>query len=566
MSLVDNMNQAEKHLKDATTFLNALMKLNPAMEGALEEVLTHIESARSYLQDTDENQEVSLDEIFSVLAEDPLDSPPEPERPQFSPDYDHYMQERDANLWADPQTPSYEDVIYGPDGTAEGSELARTLGLIQDALEHGQFNNAQQSADLTSMYARLTFDDVARMSAPEQAAYYAWRNAMESAQTMIAGAVPAAAYQSPAQMQQYQMQQQQAMYEAQMQAMKQAQEAQAAEKARLEQEAAAARARAEQEKKEAAARAQAAEAARRAEITQKQLDVAKAQGNNAFIMPSREEIAAHNTQQQVKNQVDSYELDVELSDFDIDYVPFSVNEFEIQPNGVSSMYMECRRKAIGEWDVATLLTEEALDIKEFSIYGTLRDGTETSVTWSGDNCTVSSSVPASHGIGAIFEARSSRNQSVADIASVAQGASIVDTAYAATPTQAFNYLPLMDDVSYISVDVENEELFYTLWFADKSADIEVQWIQEDDMVDTDLGSLVKNLSIVLGVYGVGRGAEPEWSRPRSKKTVAGEYHDDPERYSLIQNRAMMSGRIIMNLKSLSIDETGQLKARRYTKN
>lgn len=564
MSIADNIVQADKYLRDVLTQLNAMKVLYEGTATFVNDVVANVESARSLLQEEPENEETaSIEDIFSILAEEE----PSINKPSFAPDEEHYYQERDAMSWAEDPV---DDSPYSYGGTAQESELARTLSAIQDALENGALGNARSSTDLATLYSNLTAADVARMSPADRAAYDAWLAAMTAANGSMAAAP--SSYMQPAlplTPQQVQQQQQQALYEAQMQAAAAARSAQevameeerkARERELAEQARAAAKAAkiAEEQKKAAAA-------ARQAKITKKQMDIAKAQGNRAAVMPSREEIQAMNAQKPHRSVPESYELDVELNDFDVEYVPFQVREFDIQPDGGnSSMYMECLRKDIGEWDVFSLISESAFDVREFTLYGKLStDGSDTEISWSGDQGLISASVASPHGIGVLVESKRRKGQSAANISSSVSNKGITDVAFVSGVKEALTYLPAMD-VDYVSMDIENDDLFYTLWFMDKNADIEVGWIQEDDIVPEDLAGLIKNVSVTLGVYAVEKeGDMGQWRAPREKKTQAGRYHDNPETYEIVQNKALVLGLMRLNLKAISINEIGEIKGHKY---
>lgn len=559
MNLKDKMLQADAYLHDAMRGMRAMATLHNDHSELIEQIMADIESARSFLQDNS-MEEVTLEDIFNVLEEEE----PPITKPQFSPDCEHYMNERDMETWAD------DDVYIEPDGTSEQSELQRTLVKIQDTLE----NVSATPTDLATLYQNLTAADVAMMSPPERAAYDAWLQAVSAANAML----PPNPYQTgnqrdmmAAQAIQFQQQQaaaaaaqQQAAYEAQMKAIQEQQKA-AAEAQRKAQEEARRKAEAEAARKaEMARRAEeqrkAAEAARQAEITKKQLEVAKAQGANAFVMPSMEDIKAQQISQ--TKIPDSFDIDIPLDDFDIEYIPFSIAEFDITRNGgTSSMYMECMRRDIGEWNIPSLLEEDALEVRDFIVIGHLADGTDVSINWSDENSIVASSVPAIHGTGALIEARLNRGQSIANITSVSQNNAIIDNAFAANAKEALQYMPAMD-VSYIALEIEHEDLFFTLWFADGASDIEVQWIQEADIVSEDLAKLAHTLSMTLGVYAEESTGVPR-ERKLDKRTAAGRFHDRPEQYVEAQNRAYMEGHIVMNLKSITIEEDGKTRIRSY---
>ena len=568
MSMLDNVIQADKYLKDVTTQLNALEQLQPGLTDWVHSVIANIEMARSLLQETDEEEQVSLDEIFSILEDEPV-----MDKPSYAPDYEHYAQERNTSAWADDEYYDQEPYAYG--GTSQEAELARTLSAIQDALDSGALGNSRSSTDLATLYSNLTAADVARMTPADRAAYDAWLAAMTQANNAMVIAQSQNAYVQPSTpapvptSSQMQQQQQQALYEAQMQAAqaaaaaqekameeeRKAQERQMAEQARQAAEAA----RIAEEQKKAAA------AARQAKITKQQMDMAKAQGNRAAIMPSQEEIRMMNAQKAQRSVPESYELDIELNDFEIEYIPFQVREFDIQMDGGnSSMYMECMKKEIGEWDVFSLISEGAFDIHEFTIYGQLdSDRSDVEITWSGDQGIISASVAAPHGVGVLVESRKRRGQATTNISSSASNKGITDVAFVASIKEALTYLPMMD-VNYVSMDIENEDLFYTLWFMDKNADIEVGWIQENDMALEDLARLIKNVSVTLGVYAVEKSGDPAaWRRPRPKKTQAGRYHDQVDTYEIVQNKALMLGLMRMNLKAITINEIGKVKRYKY---
>lgn len=299
---------------------------------------------------------------------------------------------------------------------------------------------------------------------------------------------------------------------------------------------------------------------RNAEIAKRQVEAARNEGKKAVVLPSKSEVSALRAQQQMKRE--TVEVSGGNSDFDINHVPFTVSEFEIADTGLtSSMYVECVRKDIGEWDVPMLLSENALDVREFTIYGRLMDGLSADISWSDDQSRVIASVSSAHKVGPIAETKIRRTGNANGIESVQMRGSIVDKATAYSASEALSFLPEME-VEYIKLDIEHDELGFQLWFMDADADIEVEWIQDDTVVREDLQRLLSTLSVCMGIYATE--VEPGTRRhKRDVKTKAGHWHENPEAYNVVQARALEAGKMTMNLKSISIDESGRMNTVGY---
>lgn len=287
------------------------------------------------------------------------------------------------------------------------------------------------------------------------------------------------------------------------------------------------------------------------QMNRQQKKRATASGANAAVLPGSSSSAKVAT--------------VADDEFDMVHIPFTAAEFDINAEGTtSSMYVECWDKSIGEWDVGTLLSDDTLNVSEFSIYGMLADGTLVDVLWTAADKTVTASVQAAHRIGVLTEATQGTQRQSMVRAGVPDPSAILEEAVARTAAEALSYLTEIDILT-ITLDIEYAETEYTLFFADKSADIEIEWVQEEGVTAETLGYLILHLSNVLNEYAVLKsGDKKQWIGERHSSTKAAWYHTHKQTYQVDVSKARTGTKMILNLSAISVNEDGQLTIRNFS--
>lgn len=299
-------------------------------------------------------------------------------------------------------------------------------------------------------------------------------------------------------------------------------------------------------------------------MTEQQKKRAAARGATAAVMPSSDP-------KSTRNAPDSYEMDIDPAsvslDLNIDHVPFSAAEFDIRDPGVqSSMYVECWNKNIGEWDVGTLLSEEALDVCEFTITGTLADRSAVIVSWNSDSHVITAQVSANHKVGVLTEATMGTQRQRYVKTARPNVNTIMEEAPAYSAAEALSYLSELD-ITTISFDIVYNENNYTLYFSDHSADVEVSWVQDRSIDSNELAYLVLHISSVLAEYAVAKGADKVvWNQERLNQTRAGWYHVNKTKYSADLNKARTGAKLLLNLSSITVTEEGLLTVKQFSGN
>lgn len=556
---------AASYISSAIERLSALSVVFNLPDDSTATIMADLEKAMQILSEED-LPEMGYDEFMELIGEDAESS--------FDPfdSFDEQPQPHDLMIWAD----EYDD---GDDNSAEIDEMRRDMMRLQDELRtlkdaqrmggQTQFEEGkaeQYKAALTSRIAQheealrlRQLDIVPAHPIPDPlSASGVMPNPMVTQGFPIPdeqGAMVGADYaaQQITMQQQHQaaqqalMQQQAAQFAAQQAAARQA--AQQGGQQRVEMNPLEdARAKREHQKL----------------MTEQQKKRAAARGANAAVMPSAEPV-----QKQTRNVPDTYELDIDPAtvalDLNIDHVPFSAAEFDIRDAGVqSSMYIECWNKSIGEWDVGTLLSEEALDVCEFQITGNLVDGSGVLVSWNADNKIIMAQVSANHKVGVLTEATVGTQRQRYVKTGRPDVNSILEEAPAYSAAEALSYLSELE-ISTISFDIIYNENNYTLYFSDHSADVEASWVQDSSITANELAYLVLHISGVLAEYAVPKGADKVvWNQERQNQTRAGWYHMNKTKYSADVNKARTGAKMVLNLSTITVSEEGILTVKQFS--
>lgn len=569
---------AASYISSAIERLSALPVVFNLPDDSTATIMADLEKAMQILSEED-LPEMEYDEFMELIGEDAESS--------FDPfdSFDEQSQQHDLMIWAD----EYDD---GDDNSAEIDEMRREMMRLQDELRtlkdaqrmggQTQFEESkaeQYEAALTSRIAqreealRLRQQGIVpTQPTPEPlSASGVLPNPMAAqgfpipdGQGTMAGTDYAA--------QQLALQQQQQQQQTAQQALMQQQAAQfAAQQAAARQAAqqggqqtplmsAGGQQRVEMNPLEDAR----AKREHQKLMTEQQKKRAAARGANAAVMPSAEPV-----QKQTRNVPDTYELDIDPAtvalDLNIDHVPFSAAEFDIRDAGVqSSMYIECWNKSIGEWDVGTLLSEEALDVCEFQITGNLVDGSGVLVSWNADNKIIMAQVSANHKVGVLTEATVGTQRQRYVKTGRPDVNSILEEAPAYSAAEALSYLSELE-ISTISFDIIYNENNYTLYFSDHSADVEASWVQDSSITANELAYLVLHISGVLAEYAVPKGADKVvWNQERQNQTRAGWYHMNKTKYSADVNKARTGAKMILNLSTITVSEEGILTVKQFS--
>lgn len=266
---------------------------------------------------------------------------------------------------------------------------------------------------------------------------------------------------------------------------------------------------------------------------------------------------------------DTIEIDldpatVELG-LDIDHVPFCASEFDVKrANETSSMYVECWNKSIGEWDMGTLLSEEAMDVVEFQISGTLDDGAEAYVSWNAEHKVITAQVSSTHQIGMLTEATAGTQRQAFVKTARPDISTILEEAPAGSAAEALSFLTEVN-IQTIEVDIVYNGNNFALHFADRSADIEVGWVYDKTITSSELAYLILYLSGVLAEYAVPKGADKAvWNKERINSTMAGYYHNNKTKYSAEVNKARTGSRMLLDLSAITVTEEGMLSVKKFT--
>lgn len=226
-------------------------------------------------------------------------------------------------------------------------------------------------------------------------------------------------------------------------------------------------------------------------------------------------------------------------DLPIDAVPFNVSTLSLVKDGEeSSMFVACADDKIGEWDIATLISESDIagsdfDVKEFSLEGPLGpEQSDCELSWSAKDSTVRSTVSMAHGKGALTEAASARGYSPDIITLSYSEDSIVERVNAISPKEALSFIPLME-VTKMSITIEFLGTDYTMYFYSDYSAFEVAWTQKPNMNPGDLVGLMQFLAVSLKVYAVSKlDMEHTFRKPERWTTRAGDYADNKNLYTI----------------------------------